>query len=99
MSKYEWILGLKHEDLSGLLSPESKIFIDKYGIEAFIGLYETFGGNTVYFSEVEINKLKKMIIKKEFNGSNLQALAKKLNCSDAFVRNAVKEIYSRKENI
>lgn len=93
--KYEWIKEI--DKPTDHLKDEDKYFIENYGVEAFIGVYETFGGNTVYFSEVQINKLRKAYIRQHYNGENIRELTKRLGCSDSFVRQAAKELFVVKE--
>jgi Mor family transcriptional regulator len=95
MSKYDFIKEV--ENASEHLTGDEKYFIENYGHEAFIGLYETFAGNTVYFSEVQINKLRKVYIRQFYNGENVRELSRKLNVSDSFVRQAAKELFTIKE--
>lgn len=91
MQKYSFVKEV--DNVADHLEGDEKYYCEHFGVDAFIGLYETFGGNTVYFGETQINKLRKAYIKQNYNGENIKELVKKLGCSDSFVRQAAKELF------
>ena len=76
------------------LQRENRELAECIGIEAFRRLLERYGGTgKMYIPQPDkvLIPVRDMLIRREYNGYNIYALARKWNLSDAYVRQIVKD--------
>jgi len=83
----DWV---KEIEIKDLLEGDAKLIAVQCGIETLIKLWENLGSLSLYISGKPLMDAKKRYIKKFYTGSNVKQLAIKLDCSEKFVYEVIK---------
>jgi len=82
----DWIKEFTIEELQKELNGDMMLVIDACGVETFCSLIQGgIVGMSIYLGGKPLFNLKRSYIRKNYNGSNVKDLAKKLGVTERFV--------------
>ena len=90
----ELLKELQLEDLSG----SARELAELVGMEAFLNLVDVYGGSSnldVPTAKQLINPVRDELIRREFNGHNIDVLARRWDLTERYIREIVKEKAAR----
>jgi hypothetical protein len=77
-----WIRQLP--EMESLLDKDAKLVYENCGLDVFIAIWEALPSISIHVSSKPLDRLRRLYIKKFFNGSNQKELCLLLDCSERF---------------
>jgi len=80
----EWVRQLKREEVETALEKDARLVYENCGFDVFLSLWEALPSISIHVSGKPLDRLRRLYIKKYFNGSNQKDLMLLLDCSERF---------------